>query len=113
MRSMMCGPLALLLSGTPALAQPQGAPATECVRRYQDLFVRVPVIAVGATDQTRANAEAKALFGPRPEVCEPGGYARFLDGFKGYARDAIRAKPKQRDNMLRVAMALLEVGPIH
>jgi hypothetical protein len=117
MGKAICAPLALLLLGAPAWAQgpaPGQAPADapDCARRYKDFFVRVPVIAVSATDQTRANAEAKALFGPRPEVCEAGGYGKFLEGFRAYAGDALRAKPKQRDNMLRAALAVLEVRPL-
>jgi hypothetical protein len=89
------------------------APNPECARRYQDLFVRIPVVVLTAQDQTRANAEVKSLFGARPETCEPGGYARFLTSFSNYARDAVRQKGKSRDGMIRVSIALLEVAPFH
>ncbi len=107
------GLLGLLALAPARPARAQTGP--ECAKRYADFFVRVPSVGLGpaAADQFRVNTEVTALFGARPDVCEAGGYQRFLDGFRDYAREAMRARGKQRDNLLRTAIAVLEISPQH
>ncbi len=83
----------------------------QCALRYNEAFVRLPALGLRALDSARAGAEVSSLFGPQPESCEAGAYQRFVDAFRDYARAAMRADPKDRDGMLRVAIPVISQAP--
>jgi hypothetical protein len=66
-----------------------------------------------AQSQAQASAEVQGLFGPRPDRCEAGGYQRFVEGYRDFAREAMRAPAKGgRDGLLRLAIAAADRGPL-
>jgi hypothetical protein len=101
--------LVFVLGALPAAARGQGQP--QCALRYSEAFARVPALGLRSLGQAQAYAEVSALFGPRPDLCEAGAYQRFIDGFRDYAREAMRAPIKQRDGMIRVAIAIVQQSP--
>lgn len=110
----LLGSLCLLGLGL-GMAAPTHARAAEaqpaCTVRYADAFLRLPGLGLRDLDLSRAHTEVSNLFGPRPVVCETGAYQRFIDGFRDYAREAMRAPVRSRDGMLRVAIATAAQGP--
>lgn len=91
---------------------PQAAAAEQCALRYSATFARLGPIGLRNLSQAQAIAEVNSLFGPRPDLCEPGGYKAFLEQLTDYSREALRAPLKQRDGMIRVAIAAAQQGPV-
>ncbi|MCS6913063.1 MAG: hypothetical protein RMK29_21220 [Myxococcales bacterium] len=91
---------------------PHVAAAQQCALRYTESFARLPSLGLRNLSQAQAISEVNNLFGPRPDVCEPGGYKVFLDAFTDYAREALRAPVRTRDGMIRVAIAAVQQGPL-
>lgn len=103
----------LLLGGALFLALcPAAARAEQCALRYRESFSRLPALGLRSLSQPQANAEVNGLFGPRPDLCEPGGYQVFMEQLTDYSREALRAPLKQRDGMIRVAIAAAQQGPV-
>jgi hypothetical protein len=103
-----------VLGGTFVLGAlcPGAASAEQCALRYAESFARIGAIGLRGPSQAQAISEVNSLFGPRPDLCEPGGYRAFLTQLTDYSREALRAPVKQRDGMIRVAIAAAQQAPV-
>src|SRR5262245_8362287 len=85
MKAMLHGFLGLVsLSITLLAVSPGVAEAQNCNTTYSLAFNRIRTLSPRATDQNQADKEVRSLFGPRPDLCEAGAYASFLDSFVAF-----------------------------
>lgn len=81
-----------------------------CGARFGTAFARL-TMAGQRKDLKDPVGEVSALFGPRAELCEGGAYRQFIDLYRDFAREAMRAPKAQRDLQVRLAMAAAQQGP--
>ena len=96
-------------------ARGQALPSPPCAARYPTAFARLQQLGGRPLEPGRVYAEVSNTFaalGPRPEVCEPGGYAVFINTYREFAREAMRAPARQREALCRIAVAAASQGPL-
>lgn len=94
------------------LSQPHAAEAQNCGTIFAQSFSRLRTLGPRATDQGRADAETRQMSGPRQDLCETGAYQSFLESLVSYSREALRAPKKDRDNLIRLAIAAVQQAPM-
>jgi hypothetical protein len=97
---------AFLLFSSPAHAQ-------NCYPSHSAGFARLASLEKEANSQASADLAVRGVFGPRNDQCEPGAYSSFMESFREFSRQAMRAKtPASRDKLLRLAIATIAQAPI-
>ena len=102
---------------------PGAAEAQNCVVHFAAGLARISGSVAKATTQPAADAEVDTTFGPRPQQCEAGAYASFLERFEDFGRTAIRAGQPRKgpkgvvipgsDNQMRLAISVFrKTSPI-
>lgn len=96
---------------------PAAAEAKNCAAHYAAGFARISGSTGRASTQLAADQEVDSAMGPRPQQCEAGAYAVFLEQFENFGRTAIRAgQPRKgakgavapgNDNQIRLAISLI------
>ena len=96
---------------------PAAAEAQNCAAHYATGFPRISGATAKASTQIAADQEVDSAMGPRPQQCEAGAYASFLEQFENFGRVAIRAgQPRKvgkgavqpgNDNQIRLAISLI------
>lgn len=105
-RLLLC--LASVGVGVPALCLGE-----TCGPKYTYAFSSLPSAGPRTQGPAQASAEVQGLFGPRPDHCEAGGYQRFVEAYRDFAREAMRAPARGgRDGLLWLAIAAAERGPL-
>ena len=99
---------------------PGAAEAQNCAVHYAAAFARISGSVPKAVTQPAADQEVDAALGPRPQQCEAGAYASFLEQFEGFGRVAIRAAKSRRgpkgalqmgnENQIRLAISMFRKG---
>ncbi len=99
---------------------PGAAEAQNCAVHYAAAFARISGSVPKAVTQLAADQEVDAALGPRPQQCEAGAYASFLEQFEGFGRVAIRAAQSRRgpkgalqmgnENQIRLAISMFRKG---
>lgn len=99
---------------------PGAAEAQNCAVHYAAAFARISGSVPKAVTQVAADQEVDAALGPRPQQCEAGAYASFLEQFESFGRVAIRtAQPRRgakgatqpgNENQIRLAISLFRKG---
>lgn len=100
----ICAGLAMLTLAGPASAQ-------NCYPAHSAGFSRIRSLEQKAATQSSADVEVRAIFGPRNELCEEGAYKLYMENFKEFAAQAMRAPKNSRDKLLRLAIALVMQAP--
>lgn len=102
---------------------PGAASAQNCAVHFAAGFARISGSVAKATSQVAADQEVDNAFGPRPQQCEAGAYAAFLDQYETFGRVAIRAgQPRKgpkgavapgNDNQMRLGVSIIrKVSPL-
>lgn len=100
----ICASLIVLADAKPAAAQ-------NCYPTHSAGFARIRGFEPKALTQAAADMEVRALFGPRIELCEEGAYKAFMDSFKEFSAQAMRASKNSREKLLRLAIAVVRQAP--